>query len=62
MHFLNQGKYFTVTKSTTFAPFCHPYLNPITFTSFFTRIPAINILKIFLEKPETPHACILLII
>ena len=34
MHLPKQGKYFTVNKSTTLAPFCHSHLIPVTFNSF----------------------------
>ena len=55
--FPKKGKYSIVNKSTAFAPSCHPYLNPLFFTLFFTRISAKKILKGFFRKNGRIHAC-----
>ena len=58
INFPKQGKYFTVNKSTIFAPFCHCYINPLTFTSFLHKPQAMKILNFFpknqnsSQKPE----------
>ena len=50
--FPKKGKYSIVNKSTTFAPFCHPYLNPLFFTPFLQESQQWKFWKVFSEKPE----------